>query len=281
MPHAPHRPHSPLALLAAALAAAPAAADAPPDKSAYSLSNPTPRSLLRDMSTDRPDTTESPYTVDAGRVQLELSFLDFTRDREDGRTTRTWQAAPFLLKLGLLNQVDLQLGLDPSTRVDGDPAETRDGLGDAVIRLKANLFGNDEPGPALALMPFVKLPTADEGLGNGNVEGGLIVPLAIPLAPGWNLGTMAELDFNRADGRTAVDLVHTATLAHELTDDVGLYVEYAGFAALSGGDRYRGYFDAGLTLALSRDLQLDAGVRVGLTAAADDLGLFTGISVRF
>ena len=36
------------------------------DKSSYSLFNPTPDSALRDMATDRPDKTESPYTVDAG-----------------------------------------------------------------------------------------------------------------------------------------------------------------------------------------------------------------------
>jgi hypothetical protein len=34
------------------------------DKSQYSLFNPTPERLLRDMTTDRPDTTESPFTVD-------------------------------------------------------------------------------------------------------------------------------------------------------------------------------------------------------------------------
>jgi hypothetical protein len=45
------------------------AATGPADKSAFSLFNPTPRELMREMSTDRPDTTESPYTVDAGHFQ--------------------------------------------------------------------------------------------------------------------------------------------------------------------------------------------------------------------
>lgn len=54
----------------------------PPDKSSYSLLNPTPRELMREMSTDRPDATESPYTVDAGHFQAELSFFDFSRSDE-------------------------------------------------------------------------------------------------------------------------------------------------------------------------------------------------------
>ena len=46
-------------------------AAAAPDKSAFTLCNPTPRELWRPMSADRPDVTESPKTVDAGAVQRE------------------------------------------------------------------------------------------------------------------------------------------------------------------------------------------------------------------
>ena len=59
------------------------------DKSRYSLLNPTPDALLRDMSTDRPDKTESPYTVDAGRFQIETDLVAYTHDSRDGITTRT------------------------------------------------------------------------------------------------------------------------------------------------------------------------------------------------
>ena len=41
----------------------------PPDKSVYHLFNPVPREYLRGMNTDRPDQTESPYTVDAGHFR--------------------------------------------------------------------------------------------------------------------------------------------------------------------------------------------------------------------
>ena len=42
------------------------------DKSIYTLFHPTPREWMREMSTDRPDQTESPNTVDAGHFQVEL-----------------------------------------------------------------------------------------------------------------------------------------------------------------------------------------------------------------
>jgi hypothetical protein len=54
-------------------------------KSEHTLWNPTPRSECRAMSADRPDFTESPYTVDAGAFQLEMSFVDYsqTDDADD------------------------------------------------------------------------------------------------------------------------------------------------------------------------------------------------------
>src|SRR5687767_5025731 len=92
-----------------------------PDKSHYHLFHPTPREQMRDMSTDRPDKTESPYTVDAGHFQFETDLLSYTRDRDKtgGGDTRTdaYAIAPVNLKVGLLNQVDLQVVLDTYNRV--------------------------------------------------------------------------------------------------------------------------------------------------------------------
>lgn len=51
------------------LLAGPQEREAAPDKSGYHLFNPTPTALMREMSTDRPDQTESAYTADAGHFQ--------------------------------------------------------------------------------------------------------------------------------------------------------------------------------------------------------------------
>ncbi len=54
-------------LIVYAIAASPALAQTP-DKPGYSPTNPTPPEALRELSTDRPGKTESPYTVDAGQA---------------------------------------------------------------------------------------------------------------------------------------------------------------------------------------------------------------------
>src|SRR6266446_7555748 len=76
-----------------------------PDKSKYNLFNPTPRELVREMATDRPDKTEAPFTVDAGHFQIEADVLNYTYDRynSDQTATRveTARIAPVNLKAGI------------------------------------------------------------------------------------------------------------------------------------------------------------------------------------
>src|SRR4051794_31042167 len=51
------------------------------DKTGYTVFNPTPRRFMRELSADRPDVTETPYTVDAGHFQLEMDVLRYGYDR--------------------------------------------------------------------------------------------------------------------------------------------------------------------------------------------------------
>lgn len=265
------------------------AADRRPDKSRYTLLNPTPRELMRAMATDRPDSTESAYSVDAGHFQIESSFFDFTRDRrnDDDVTQRSLAVAPTILKLGLTNRVDAQLGFAPLTFTDqtdraaGEKSEDR-GFSDLMIRVKTNLWGNDAGPSAAAVMPFVTLPTGDDGISADHVEGGLIFPFALTLPAEFSMGAMAEFDIvrNADNNGYAIDCFHTATVGHDLVGDLAGFVEYAGRADLSGELDYRASFNTGLTYALTPDLQFDGGIRLGLTRAADDFGFFLGLSWR-
>ncbi len=72
---------------ATATAATPAPA---PDKSGFTLFNPTPTADLRPLCTDRPTKSTSPCTVDAGHFQLESDLFNVTVDNEGPLTTTTW-----------------------------------------------------------------------------------------------------------------------------------------------------------------------------------------------
>ena len=151
-----------------------------PDKGGCNLFNPVPENLMRDLSPDRPDVTESPYTVDAGHYQLEMDFANFTYNKTDGTTTKTWDVGDFNFKAGLLNNVDVQFVYDNylnvQTKDNSGKSTTQSGFGDFTTRLKINLWGDDGGTTAFALLPYVTFPTGTDGLGNGAVEGGVIFP---------------------------------------------------------------------------------------------------------
>ena len=265
------------ALLAPSLAAAQAAPAAPAAPA------------LRELSTDRPDRTESPHTVPAGRMQVELDLVSYTRDRvREGGADLLSQGlgvGAANLKLGLHRSVDLQLVAESytATRVEdatGGLVSRRRGPGVFAVRSKVSLWGNDGGRTALAVMPFVAF---EEGENGREVNGGLIVPLAVELAGGWGLGTMVEVDAARDAAGDAYDLswIASVVLGRDLTDRLGGFVELYGERSGPGAAGRIATLDGGLTYGLTPDVQLDGGVNVGLTAAAEDLHPFLGLSVRF
>jgi hypothetical protein len=255
------------------------------DKGGYTLLNPTPRAQMRELSTDRPDTTESPYTVDAGHFQVELSFAEFGRDRTGDTDVDDLTALPVNVKAGILNNVDVQLLLNPYENVREKTAgwSTRtEGFGDATVRLKVNVLGNDGGPVAVGVMPFVTLPSGRGALGADHVQGGLIVMTSAELPGGFGVGAMIQAAYLRQDdGRGyGTSLLHTVTVDHEVWGPLTAYVEYAGTAPIGLGETYRAVIGTGLTLGLGDDVQLDGGVNVGVSDSAEDVRVFVGLSIR-
>lgn len=243
----------------------------------------------RELSTDRPDSTESPFTVDAGRLQLEVSAVGYVRDRHtpdrSGTDAETWNFAPFNLRLGLTSRWELQVVGDAYLRqkiVDRTSGRhiRRRGFGDLALRLKYNAWGNDGGTTAFGLMPFVRFPTASDDLGSGSHEGGIVLPFAMEMGSGMSLGAMTvfEIVRNAADTGHEVVWTNTIVLGRELRGNLGGFVE---LALETGTGKASASFNTGLTYSIGNDLQLDAGVNLGLTRAAPDLGLFAGFARRF
>lgn len=251
-------------------------------KSGCSLFRPTPRDLMRPLSTDRPDATESPYTVDAGHLQLEADVAAYLRDvaREDGEEIRGWAFGITNVKLGLTNSIDAQLVVETYRREEIS-GTTVDGFGDLVFRGKINLWGNDDGPTAFALLPFIKFPTAEEGLGNDHMEYGIALPFAAELPHGFGFGAQVVVEAFRNDADTGYDagLGASATLNHALVGSLSMFVEIAGAGPADAP--WEATFNTGLTYGIGENVQLDVGTFVGLNRAAPDLVVFVGFAWRF
>ena len=265
---------------------------APPDKSGFTLWNPPPRAWLRELSADRPDKTESAYTVDAGHFQLEMDLVSYAHDRSQANGSdvvlNAWSLAPMNLKLGILNHLDVQLAVETynvvhtQDRVAGT-AQRQSGYGDTVLRVKQNLWGNDGGPTAMALMPFVKFPTSQDDLGNDAFEGGLILPFALALPRGWDLGaTFAVAGLRDEIGSDYhAGFAQSVTLGHNLVGELAGYVEFFAEVSAERDVPWIGTVDLGLTYGLTSDLQLDAGVNLGVTDAALGVNPFVGLTWRY
>ncbi len=211
-----------------------------------------------------------------------MSFADYTFDNDNGRV-HSLAFAPVNLKVGLNNSMDLQLVFDPYIHEHTEGGGTANGNGDVQVRWKINFWGNDGGQTAFGIMPFVKIPVASDDLGNQHVDGGVIFSLGIELPDDWGLGLMIEVDtpFDESDNAYDVEFIHTAVIGHDLIGAFGGYCEYIGISSSDGDAHCQALIGAGVTYGLSENAALDMGVNFGLTEAADDVNIFSGITLRY
>jgi hypothetical protein len=161
--------------------------------------------------------------------------------------------------------------------------ETISGFGDVSVRWKLNIWGNDGGKTGFGIISFAKFPTNQNGLGNDAVEGGVIFPLEIKLAEDWDLGTMTEVDWRQNSNNSAyhAESINTITVAHRIVGTLEGYIEFYSNVSGERNAEWIGTFDFGATYKLTPNIQLDAGVNIGLTRSADDVNPFVGLTVRY
>lgn len=260
---------------------------------AYNMLHPVPASALRPMSTERPSKTDSPYTIDSGHWQIETSLYSYTRNKDcdAASCTDTRQGAAgstTTLRLGLTQRTDIQLITDLyrdlATHDRASGARTRrSGIGDTQLRVKYNVTGNDSGNLAVAAIPYVKLPTNADGLGNNKLEWGLGVPFTYTLDTRYSLSGMTQLQLLRAPAQAGF----YSAYANALVLGVDFGGSFSGYAELytckpdTGNRRWQNSFDLGLIYAVSDSLSIDTGTNLGLTRAADDINVFIGMAFRY
>jgi hypothetical protein len=260
------------------------------DKSEYTLFNPTPKDKMRDFNTDRPTKSNVPYTVDAGHFQYEGDFFfhGFDNTSTPDSNISSWIVGNPTLKLGLLNNVDLEVNFSAYNSIETRTRSTGalsmvSGFGDIFTRFKVNLWGNDGGTTAMALIPYVKIPTAPLGIGNRFAEGGLIAPLAITLPGGFNSIVMGEVDYLKDpndDGYHA-NFPALININRKIGENVTAYAEI--YANWSTHRDVRDIYTLDFALAWSPlpNFQLDIGVNIGLVPAAAPYQIYAGIAQRF
>jgi len=254
------------------------------DKSQYTLFNPTPKDQMRPFSTDATTSTLTPYSVDAGHIQVEANLVDYFYDKEGAIKTEGWIFGSFsTLKVGLCNQSDLEVTLpspyeDYTVRNRATGEKTRfSGFGDVQLASKINLWGNDGGKTALGLYPLVNFPTGGDD--TSGYYGGFRVIFAAQLPCKFQLGLKSGLNLYKDSKDLHASFRNSVSLQRELVNRLSGYVEFASSVSESDG-AWTGFANGGIAYQVTRDCQLHAGIYVDVENS-NNYNPYIGFSWRY
>ena len=228
----------------------------------------------REFCPERPGLETQACIVDRGRVTIESSLIDWTRDRQsDGVTDRLevragWQ--PF----GHERTRDVATGdIDRANRV-----------GDAVIGLKASLLHPDGRGLSIAILPSVTLPVGRQPIGAGRAQPSLLLPLSYDVSDTVEIAVTPAIRAlaNEDAGGQHVRYGAAAGVTVKLSEAVSVGAD-ASLARDQDPRDHTTRARAAMTLAWQPkdDWQLDTSAIAGLNRDTPDVQLIAGIARRF
>lgn len=238
------------------------------------------------ICTDRPGKSSSTCTVPKGYWQIESSVADWSLTKSDGTRATSLALGSTALKYGVSASMHVEVAGTPHVRNrerSDDGRSTVSGVGEVTLKVKHRLTAADAAFSS-ALVPFVKLPTASKQIGNGKVEGGLVVPLS------WSLGdtplslsSSPEIDLiadEDGDGYHAAGAA-TLSLGFAASDRLSLAAElWTGWDWDEATTR-QSSIGTNAAYQITSEVQIDAQVDFGLTRDSADVAVSGGVSVRF
>jgi hypothetical protein len=257
------------------------------DKSQYNLFNPTPPALMRDFAPDRPSVTDAPYTVDPGHFLLELGLFEYTRDDSEHVRLNSFSFGDTNVRLGVTSYAEVDLLFTAYSYLQTRDKDTganlkQSGFSDLTLRSKINFFGDDGGPFAIGLIPFVTFPTGADGVGNRGFGGGVGLPVQFALPANFQLGIETTVQtVHDPGGGSHFEYLNSICLAHPITKKLGTYVEFATDVSTAAQTGWIGTIDTALVYQPVDNWQLDAGVNIGVTRAANGLFTFIGAAWRY
>lgn len=232
------------------------------------------------LITDRPDATESPSLVNKGFLQIETGGF-YTESEENGIDVKETTFNTTLLRYGLLDNLELRLGLDTRrTKFEFEGREIAEDLnGTSPLLLGAKIGIAAENGwmPQIGLLGHLYLPLTASSDYQPESTG-----MDFRFAFNHTLSDRSGLAYNLGARIDADDpelkYIYTIAYGYSLSNKIGAYVEiYGDFPEDSSANHL---WDAGFTYLANPDLQFDVTFGSGFTDG-QNLLLSTGLSYRF
>jgi hypothetical protein len=254
--------------------------------------------FAQEISTDRPDRTESAETVGKHKFQIETG-IEYSSKKSKNESvslpeggeligdvkTNTITVPTTLLRYGLTDKIELRLGIDfdgaSSKMGDIDLSEdSKLSLNAPSLSAKFSLFKGEGWKPDFAIITKATLPN----IGAEGKQEEHVVPelnfafsndISKDLSIGYNVGLESDYKFN------VTDLFYSASLGINISDKTGSFIEIFGNTPDAKFKEFSNSIDGGFTYLIKNNFQVDIYGGLGLSSDANDFFLGTGFGYKF
>jgi hypothetical protein len=239
---------------------------------------------LPTISTNRPSFSDSTSLVPANHLQVETGYT-FTKRRRAGTATERHAVPEVLMRFRLLDRLETQVSwggyLSQRSEAAGAVTDT-EGTSDIGVGIRVPIEEQRGWMPTIALGASVTLGTGDDDFSTGDhaVPVGKVL-WSYAFDGGFGLGGNLVFGYPH-DGQQRFDQVAASVYGtYTLNDRASVFGEYFVVAPYANGTGPAHTVDGGVLYLLSRTVQLDARVGLGLNDHADHVFAGVGISVLF
>jgi Putative MetA-pathway of phenol degradation len=239
--------------------------------------------VLRPIDPDRPDVTNGTATVGRGVFQIETG-VEYSRTSVGGSPTQQEFNVPLVLRIGVLERLEVRIETEPLVNLSGDEDDT--GYGDLKLGLKWG-FSDVEEGdwrPALGLLPFVKLPIAKAPIGSERPDFGVTLLLSFNMPADFFLDANAGITAvgqSHPSGYLAQGQLSASLQRSVLTERLVAFAELFYFSRDERDGHHQFGGDVGVIYRLTPNLALDTAVGTTFTGRGPDFVVRAGLSTRF
>jgi hypothetical protein len=220
--------------------------------------------IAHELEGDRPDVTESSLTVPRSSLQIEAGYTigDYGNMVEQS-------IGELLVRYGFLGFLEMRFGLNSYIIGEDDDGFTS-GKDDLSAGLKLQLLRNASFTsawvPNSALILGLTFPSGSGRYRGEGAEPRATLCVAWELPADFHFGSNFSMSYSVKDGVRSRNYSASFAFGYTLTDRIGIYIEHF-LERLEEGETFH-FCDAGLTLGITRDLQLD--LRIGRSLYGPD-----------
>jgi hypothetical protein len=240
----------------------------------------------RSFCAERPGMGKPACTVGPGQAIVEVTALAFDHMADPAGDIDAITLADTLLRLGLDDRTELQLGLTGYVRtLLPDPASPGGrlhggGVGDSYVAIRHSLT---DAGPIAAIEGYVSLPTGDPAVSAGTWGAGLVLPIDLTSIGGAALSLTPEIDAAPNASGSGRHLAYGAVLgvSGELLRNLGGSLEVAADQDdAPEGASFVSKVAGSLAWQAADNLQFNLEVDVSVVAPAPRTQAFVGFALR-